>query len=578
MKMNNKYKDKITFVIVLFVAVVVLTMAGSTQAATWTQKADMPTARWGLSANVVNGKIYAIGGVDSSKKVEEYDPATDTWTEKADMPTPRVMHASSVVNGKIYAIGGSNFWGGTMLATVEEYDPATDTWTQKADMPTARNALATSAVNGKIYAIGGDRGGGGLEITTVEEYDQATDTWAVKADMPTAREFMATNVVNGKIYAFGGVPETAWAAFSAVEEYDPVTDNWTKKADMPTPRSFWLQSAVVNGKIYAFGGNIRRGGKPFPEVFRYDPTTDTWTEEDDMPIQMLGMGVSTVGDKIYIIGGTSASYPFSTYLSTVWEYDPGLRVPPPDLNGDGIVDIKDLLRLINSWGQDDPTADIAPPPFGDGVVDALDLELLMSYWGQSVDDPTLVMHWALDEAQGTIAYDNAGQNDAFLIGGPVWQPDNGKVGGALAFDGIDDYAFAQSGLNPAYGSFSVLAWVKGGAPGQVVISQMNGANWLRADPDQGCLMTDLHGSGRGAGPLLSGTLITDGNWHRIGFACDGSHRALYVDDILAAEDIQEGLSSSVGGLYVGRGDNPPAGTFWSGLIDEVRIYNRAVSP
>jgi len=57
----------------------------------------------------------------------------------------------------------------------------------------------------------------------------------------------------------------------------------------------------------------------------------------------------------------------------------------PDFNGDGTVDIKDLLRIIESWGQDDPAVDIAPPPFGDGIVDAMDLELLMNYWEQPVE-------------------------------------------------------------------------------------------------------------------------------------------------------------------------------------------------
>lgn len=53
--------------------------------------------------------------------------------------------------------------------------------------------------------------------------------------------------------------------------------------------------------------------------------------------------------------------------------------PVVDFNGDGLMDIKDLLRLIESWGQDDSMVDIGPP-FGHGVVDVLHLELLMSYW------------------------------------------------------------------------------------------------------------------------------------------------------------------------------------------------------
>jgi hypothetical protein len=47
----------------------------------------------------------------------------DRWTKKADMPTARCGLSTSVVNGKIYAIGGSN---GNALSAVEEYDPVFD--------------------------------------------------------------------------------------------------------------------------------------------------------------------------------------------------------------------------------------------------------------------------------------------------------------------------------------------------------------------------------------------------------------------------------------------------------------------
>ncbi|MHC4701589.1 MAG: LamG-like jellyroll fold domain-containing protein, partial [Planctomycetota bacterium] len=91
-------------------------------------------------------------------------------------------------------------------------------------------------------------------------------------------------------------------------------------------------------------------------------------------------------------------------------------------------------------------------------------------------------------------------------------------------------------------------------------------------------MTGLRRSGRSGVPLQSAVEITDGSWHRIGFVWDGLYRVIYVDDIPVAEDTQTGLESSVGGLKIGCGIDPAAGTFWSGLIDEVRIYNRAVSP
>jgi len=199
-------------------------------------------------------------------------------------------------------------------------------------------------------------------------------------------------------------------------------------------------------------------------------------------------------------------------------YGGGLAVIRPrpivDFNSDGIVDTKDLLRVIESWVQDDPLVDIAPA-FGDGVVDALDLELLMSYWGQPVDDPTLIAHWRLDETEGDIAYDSVGLNDAFVVGGTAWQPSSGQVDGALQLNGVDGCAIAGSVLNPADGPFSIFAWVNGGAPGQVVVSQQGAANLLTADAE-GNLMTELKGTGHSAGPLFSETIITDGQWHRIG--------------------------------------------------------------
>jgi len=59
---------------------------------------------------------------------------------------------------------------------------------------------------------------------------------------------------------------------------------------------------------------------------------------------------------------------------------------------------------------------------------------------------------------------------------------------------------------------------------------------------------------------------------------DGSHRTLYVDDVAVAEDTQDSLKGSDSGLYIGTGKAMESGSYWSGLIDDVRIYNRAVTP
>ncbi|UCC97565.1 MAG: LamG domain-containing protein, partial [Phycisphaerales bacterium] len=186
--------------------------------------------------------------------------------------------------------------------------------------------------------------------------------------------------------------------------------------------------------------------------------------------------------------------------------------------------------------------------------------------------------WKLDETEGEIAYDSAAVNDAVVIGSPLWLPAGGMVDGAILLDGVDDSVIAGPVLNPSDGPFSVFAWVQGGVPGQTVISQVDGADWLGTDPLDGALVTELEGPGRVGSPLQSQTVITDGNWHRIGLVWDGLNRALYVDDVPVAQDTQAGLRGSAGGLNIGTGKAMAAGTFFSGLIDDVRIYNRAVSP
>jgi hypothetical protein len=53
---------------------------------------------------------------------------------------------------------------------------------------------------------------------------------------------------------------------------------------------------------------------------------------------------------------------------------------------------------------------------------------------------------------------------------------------------------------------------------------------------------------------------------------------LFVDDTIVAEDTQPALLGSDRGLYIGVGADYAPGTFFSGLIDDIRIYNRAVRP
>ena len=235
----HRQRQRKTQVCTVFILLLIMFLSvsgiGMAQEGTWARKADMKFPRGGLSTAVVDGKIYAIGGVtrvgglpQTLSTVEAHDPATNKWTERAAMPTKRYSLSTAVVNGKIYAIGGQNFVH--FFSAVEVYDPKADKWTKKFDMPGARADLSASVVNGKIYAIGGIGG-----AQPVSAYNPATDTWMKKADMPGARAWLSTSVVNGKIYAIGGGGVFGgWQPLATVDVYDPGALNVNAKGKLTT--------------------------------------------------------------------------------------------------------------------------------------------------------------------------------------------------------------------------------------------------------------------------------------------------------------------------------------------------------
>lgn len=253
----------------------------------------------------------------------------------------------------------------------------------------------------------------------------------------------------------------------------------------------------------------------------------------------------------------------------------------PDLNQDGVLNLVDFAHMARRWMAETPEFDIAPPPEGDGAVGYADLMGLSTYWMQY---PSLQAHWLFDEEAGDLAADRLGRFDGALRGEPTWRPRAGALGGALELDGVDDYVSIDTVLRPTDGPFTVFAWVKGGGPGQVILSQANaagvGLTWLGADPTTGALMTEVTDGGRITTSLFSEAVIADGSWHRIRLVWDGDRRSLYVDGQQVAADARDlgKLLFSNDDFYLGAGKGFAPGTFLSGLIDDVRFYNVALKP
>jgi len=109
--------------------------------------------------------VYAIGGRlngdyrQNLSVTEVYDPVADRWAGSADLPTARSGITASEVGGKVYVFGGEGEEG--TFRENEAYDPASGTWQTMAPMPTARHGLGSAVVQGRIHVIGGGLTPGG---------------------------------------------------------------------------------------------------------------------------------------------------------------------------------------------------------------------------------------------------------------------------------------------------------------------------------------------------------------------------------------------------------------------------------
>lgn len=268
------------------------------------EKAKMPTPRYSFTADVVNGKIYVIGGHDSRHSiVEEYDPATDTWTTKAaPMFAHHAEHASCVVNNVIYLFGGGD--DKMIYRTVQTYTPATNSWSTKAPIPQDSGAPISgntaALLDGKIYLMGGLAN---PEPSRVAEYNPATDSWRMMKTF--RREYNAAALtIKDSIYFVGGCRFRSLAFCDNPSDslllYNPRTDTWSKRKNMLARRTGHA-TAVLNNKIYVLGGSPFHPSAPGRSCEVYDPATDTWKELPPLPISVLNASCCAVNGKLYII-------------------------------------------------------------------------------------------------------------------------------------------------------------------------------------------------------------------------------------------------------------------------------------
>jgi len=192
-------------------------------------------------------------------------------------------------------------------------------------------------------------------------------------------------------------------------------------------------------------------------------------------------------------------------------------------------------------------------------------------------DRGLFAHWKLDDSPGSsIAIDSIGTNHGTLNGDPTWT--TGRLDGALDLDGSGDYV-SLAPIGPLAGDdFTVQTWLRVDTSAGVwnpVLMQHDLSN-------NGCYFYVSNKrpsfyiiAGSSFAQAASSEELNANQWYHVAATNDGSDLKMYVDGQLKASGSSTGFTGVNYNAYIGC--EPVSLLYYNGLIDDFRIYNRAVS-
>lgn len=199
----------------------------------------------------------------------------------------------------------------------------------------------------------------------------------------------------------------------------------------------------------------------------------------------------------------------------------------------------------------------------------------------------LQAHWSFNEASGTTAADASGNaNDATLANmdpNAAWVP--GVSGNALQFDGTNDYV--DRALNVNETDYSVALWFRTTTPTTGIYSVSAGQLGAGGHDRHLYLMNGEIGvrtwnSEILGTPTADATTYNDGQWHHLVHVLDSTApdagQRIYLDGNLLLSGVKAASDFNwQDHVHVGFSNDVGAGQYFTGAIDEVRVYTHALS-
>jgi hypothetical protein len=223
------------------------------------------------------------------------------------------------------------------------------------------------------------------------------------------------------------------------------------------------------------------------------------------------------------------------------------------------------------------------------ALSANEVKQLYNMGGTKINKPntnltnSLIGHWTFDGKDMTPnVRDISGQgNHGTLAGQSATTTAIGKIGQALLFDGVNDSVITTNSLSIG-DTFTVSSWVKPaladmGDYNRIIETRYNDGFYLGTDTSGTKFQFIYNGSGGGFGNLISDSVFSPNTWYHVVGTYDGTYGRLYVNGIKNGSDTAFTYAGVVSRqAYIGRYSNT-ATNWWTGSIDDVRIYNRTLT-
>ncbi len=196
----------------------------------------------------------------------------------------------------------------------------------------------------------------------------------------------------------------------------------------------------------------------------------------------------------------------------------------------------------------------------------------------------LVGWWNFNEGSGTTARDISGyDNHGNIVGATYVDGVPGTGGTALEFDGVDDYVNTNVDLSwTSADSFSMSAWIKTTGESNRLnnIISKNSFEYMLSARDN--TIRFIYWNPVGSNVIsLSRSIANITQWNFVTVMYDGRDAKLHINGVL--EDVNLNISdefinrSETTKIGTGYNYGSPSSRFFQGLIDDVRIYNRALT-